>query len=87
MGSHELRVEKGKVFGTPWIERKCIRCPSDYLCGLDCQVDDEYHMIFECKAFEHLRSEFSLLELIQGLEGLQVYCFLYGVGRRSGGGT
>jgi hypothetical protein len=64
LGSHELRVEKGKVFGTPWIERKCIRCPADYLCGLDCQVDDEYHMIFECKAFEHLRSELSLLQLI-----------------------
>lgn len=56
LGSHNLEVERGRYNSTPWVLRSCRRCDEVFLDTLDCQVDDEYHMLFECEAFRHLRS-------------------------------
>lgn len=56
LGSHQLEVARGRFTGVPWDQRTCKRCSASHLAGLSCQVDDEHHMIFECEAFQEIRS-------------------------------
>jgi hypothetical protein len=51
VGAHRLRVETGRWQNLPWDERECERCSRDHLRGLDCPVDDEYHLLFDCDNF------------------------------------
>jgi hypothetical protein len=59
LSCHTLRVETGRRTGTAWADRRCTRCNAEHLSTLDCGVDDEQHMIFDCQAFEHLRKAFA----------------------------
>ena len=65
LSCHSLRVEVGRRDGTAWADRRCRRCSAEHLDTLDCGVDDEKHMIFECQAFEHLRNE--VTEFVPGM--------------------
>jgi hypothetical protein len=51
VGAHRLRVETGRWQNLPWGERACERCSGDHLQSLDCPVDDEYHLLFDCENF------------------------------------
>jgi hypothetical protein len=59
LGSHFLGVASFFFANIPWEQRKCTRCSAGYLASVEskCGVDDEYHMLFECEAFAHLRGE------------------------------
>jgi hypothetical protein len=57
LSCHRLAVERGLHQGVAWQDRTCTRCSDDYKACLECAVDDEYHMIFECQKFEALRHE------------------------------
>ena len=50
LGTHNLQVELGRWHDhRPRCQRVCDRCDMH-------AVDDEWHLVFECPAFEHLRS-------------------------------
>ena len=51
MGAHNLNMARGRYSGIPWLLRRCDRCSADHLRSLECKVDDEQHMLFECEAF------------------------------------
>lgn len=51
LSAHKLQVEVGRHQGVLWEDRVCSRCAAD-----GHHVDDEQHLIFECSAFEDLRS-------------------------------
>jgi hypothetical protein len=55
LGSHWLKLETGRWSGTPWPERTCTRCSSNHLSTLDCHIDDELHLIYDCQLTAHLR--------------------------------
>ena len=42
----------------------CNRCSEQHRATLGCQVDDEYHVIFECQLFQELRQE--VVEFVPG---------------------
>ena len=60
-----MRVERDRRVRpkVPWESRVCTRCSEDYLRGLECGVDDEWHLVFECQSTRLLRerAEFSSL--------------------------
>ena len=61
LSSHFLMVEKGRHL-TPriaWNARRCTRCTQG-------QIDDEYHMLFECDAFQAQRQAVSPLDFLPG---------------------
>ena len=53
VSTHNLEVERGRCSrpSTPWNMRSCTSCSESHLKLIDCPVDDEYHMIFDCEAF------------------------------------
>ena len=53
LSAHKLQVEVGRHQGVLWENRLCTRCEAS---GHGQWVDDEQHMIFECHAFEDLRT-------------------------------
>ena len=55
LGSHFLRVEKGRFSSVPWADRWCLRCSHEHLSRLDCKVDDAHHLLFDCERFSNLR--------------------------------
>jgi hypothetical protein len=55
LGSHSLGVETGRYNRVAWQDRRCSRCPAEYLNQLSCAVDDEEHAIFDCVAFQEQR--------------------------------
>ena len=63
LGSHQLGVARGRFTNprVPWGERTCERCSAAHLAGLTCKVDDEFHMIFDCQAFDDLRGQHATL--------------------------
>jgi Reverse transcriptase (RNA-dependent DNA polymerase) len=64
LGAHRLFVERGRYLSIPWERRFCQRCgPSSSL------VDDEFHMIFECKSFDNLRSDPQVHDVIVAANG------------------
>ena len=68
LGSHFLGVEKGRFNKVPWPQRLCTRCCDEHLSSLNCPVDDEAHLVFDCEAFEHLRVD-EVLDVLQGSNG------------------
>jgi hypothetical protein len=57
LGAHDLRVVSGRWegrFGVPRPQRLCERCSEQC-------VEDEYHMVFECDAYEGLRDRYHSL--------------------------
>ena len=57
LGAHDLRVSTGRWegrCGVPRPQRLCERCSKQC-------VEDEYHMIFECDAYECLRDRYHSL--------------------------
>ena len=61
LSSHFLMVEKGRHVTPriPWSARKCTRCSQG-------QVDDEYHLLFECEQFAEQRHTLSPLNFLPG---------------------
>jgi hypothetical protein len=57
LGCCPLRVEEGRREGIDWAMRSCTRCSQEHIAGLDCAVDDEYHLIFDCETTADLREE------------------------------
>ncbi len=58
VGSHHLQVERGRFRRLQWASRVCTRCERAFFANLpEPRVDDEFHMIFECQAFSHLRDD------------------------------
>jgi hypothetical protein len=55
LGSHSLGVETGRYNRVPWQDRRCARCPAEFLDQLSCAVDDEEHAIFDCVGFQEQR--------------------------------
>jgi hypothetical protein len=56
LGAHDLRVATGRWESTdngllPRQQRLCERCA-------DAQVEDEFHMVFECDAYDVVREKF-----------------------------
>ena len=53
-------METGKFGPTPlmWGERTCST--PEHLLSLDCGVDDEHHLIFDCEAFSDIRKEYDI---------------------------
>ena len=78
MGSHGLGCNVGRrVFPeVPWADRLCSRCSDEHRATLLCAVDDEYHAIFECEAFEALRDSASVRDSITGAHG-DVRAFIF----------
>lgn len=77
-GSHRLRVETGRWERPrlPRQERTCLRCGSG-------NVDDEYHLVFDCPAMQELREQhaglFAASEDLRSFleqESLQVAAFV-----------
>jgi hypothetical protein len=68
LGSHSLGCNLGRQMNpmVPWAERLCTRCSEAHRSALACAVDDEYHAIFECEAFEHLRDSCEVRTMIAG---------------------
>jgi hypothetical protein len=58
LGSHKLGVELGRHRRAPWATRVCNRCSQLHRESLQCAVDDEFHLLFECDRFADLRQEF-----------------------------
>lgn len=54
LGSHDLQVQTGAWLNIPRHLRVC------HFCNLNA-VDDEYHVIFECAALQHIRQQFLCL--------------------------
>jgi len=48
LGAHPLRVAAGRWEGLPRGQRICERCVSG-------QVEDEFHLVFECSAYDDVR--------------------------------
>ena len=46
--AHELKVEKGKHSGTPYLQRICVFCRNN-------QIEDEFHFVLQCPFFHDLR--------------------------------
>lgn len=53
-----MGVEKGRYAGVPWTER-CERC-DEHNAILDCQIDDELHVLHDCETFNNARTELLL---------------------------
>lgn len=51
INAHSLRVATGRWQGLPREQRLCERCSSDL-------VEDEFHMVFECPAYDCVREKF-----------------------------
>ena len=80
LGSHFLVVETGKFLNPykPWSDRICTRCSADYVETLECGVDDEHHLIFDCEAFSEARQELDLSECESVHDCMQdVDCFKF----------
>ena len=46
--AHELKVEKGRHNGTPYLQRICVFCRNN-------QIEDEFHFVLQCPFFHDLR--------------------------------
>ena len=57
-GCHGLPVDSGRFSGIQRSQRLCLKCNGGFCC-------DEYHVIFECQALQHLRAKYSHLFLGQ----------------------
>lgn len=53
-GSHNLPNDIGRRNGTPRVQRFCAKCSAQ-------QVGDEYHLVFECSAVQHVRDQYQHL--------------------------
>ena len=71
LGSHGLGCNTGRQVNppTPWVDRVCTRCSEEHRSGLQCAVDDEFHAIFECEAFEALRVATRVKDMIASAGG------------------
>lgn len=65
-GAHHLAIETGRWQRKPRGERLCVKCTAGV-------VEDEMHVLFECPAYQHVRSRYAL-SLFQLLGGLDVTC-------------
>jgi hypothetical protein len=54
LGVHGLRVDSGRWERLPRAHRLCERCTED-------MVEDEFHLVFECPAYDGVREKFPLL--------------------------
>ena len=50
LSNHKLRIETGRRDKIPKQERFCPFCPAE--------VEDEYHFLFVCPSFRHLRQQY-----------------------------
>lgn len=69
LGSHGLRVETGLREGLDWRDRFCERCSFDHIATLDCFVDDEYHMIYDCEKTAYLRANPTVRRMLDNSHG------------------
>lgn len=74
LGAHDLGVATGRWSGVDRSQRTCVRCESE-------QLDDEFHMVFECPFYQGIRAGFPSLfassELAQPQpDGLHVSKFM-----------
>ena len=54
LNPHHLGVLANR--SVPWEDRTCGRCSVQRFAALPCAVDDEYHVLFDCSAFDSLRA-------------------------------
>ena len=54
LGVHGLRVDSGRWDRLPRSQRMCERCTDE-------MVEDEFHLVFECPAYDCVREKFPLL--------------------------
>lgn len=66
LSSHNLRVERGRYQGVPWLARVCERCAAARTEGR-MMVDDEHHLVFECITTRDLR-EGTFAHLFEGFD-------------------
>lgn len=71
LGSHGLGCNLGRRANpeVPWANRLCTRCSEGHRATLVCAVDDEYHAIFDCEAFDALRDSTMVRDVIAGAHG------------------
>jgi Reverse transcriptase (RNA-dependent DNA polymerase) len=64
LGSHNLEIETGRWRNVQRNLRHCTRpgCP-----GCGCVVDDEYHAFFVCGAFDHIRAQGPLSQVLSDM--------------------
>ncbi len=86
LGSHDLQVQTGAWTHIPRYLRSCDFCHSN-------AVDDEYHVIFECTAVQHIRQQYmhlfrgthivpgSVQSFMSGNDQLQLVNFIWNVTR------
>jgi hypothetical protein len=62
-GSHQLAIATGRWAKCPRDQRTCQKCTTD-------EVEDEYHFIFRCPAYESLRvamhAKYNVFECVGG---------------------
>ena len=78
LGSHGLEVETGRYNGVAWQDRQCTRCSADRLGVLTCKVGDEYHMVFNCSAFDDLRANIPGVQQLIDSSGGSLRAFMLG---------
>jgi len=49
LSSHRLHIETGRWSNTPREDRKCALCN---------KLEDEFHLLFECKAYDDIRVKY-----------------------------
>ena len=62
LGNHGLEVEKGRFRGTDFDRRTCKRCQSG-------EVDDVYHLLFQCPSTGQVRMEPRHAEMLHDCHG------------------
>lgn len=65
LGCHGLRVDRGRRNRVPYAQRVCLRCQHG--------TDDEFHMLFECQAFEDIRLSDRYSHLFQGPQFVRTF--------------
>ena len=65
LSNHRLMIETGRHRGLGKEERICPFCPN--------KVEDEYHFLFECKAYKHQRLIY-LNPIIRKIRAFQSFC-------------
>ena len=83
LGSHALGCNMGRQMRpmVPWADRLCTRCSEAHRSSLMCAVDDEYHAIFECEAFDALRDSLMVRDIITAAAGdVRTFMFSGNVG-------
>lgn len=66
LGAHYLAIETGAWQGKPRVERYCTFCATG-------EIEDEVHLIYNCPAYDDLRSQFDFIFNSLGEQNLKSF--------------